>query len=315
MEYNKNNGCFLPYYAEHDDIASYNRVKDILVSKTASQEDLDKALFLAIRSCAGPTLLWFNHKPSLTSLEICQMLINAGANVNYKPSQLESHLKLCKHLSIVYFACLWRDYKLEILELLKKAGISDEMISSTQSMINKYNQSLRENEISWKNRNKATSTSNTLLNNQLQNGLTQEQQEYIQSIIDIIEKRKKTDIEKILLSDTTEQYKVVYAISIFGDIPIDALEKDIPELNDFILKLMLIVKKYFGDDDCNYKKYEEVSKKWFDSNPKSLIWFKRCQTLDKTLISNPEEPIKYPPILSGKVLTKKLTPPKQNNQN
>lgn len=172
MGYSKNNGCLLPYYAMHDDIKSYNRVKDILALNNILQEDLDKALLLAVRSCAGPSLLWFNHKSSLTSLEICQMLIDAGANVNYKPSQLELHLKIYKHLSIVYFACLWRDYKLEILQLLKKAGISDEMISSTQSMINEYNQSLRENEISWKNRNKATSTSNTLLNNQLQNRST-----------------------------------------------------------------------------------------------------------------------------------------------
>lgn len=86
-------------------------LKIYLLQKKIIQEDLDKDLLLAVRSCAGSTLLWFNHKPSLTSFEICQMLINAGANVNYKSAQLEQHLKIYYHLLIAYFACLWRDYR------------------------------------------------------------------------------------------------------------------------------------------------------------------------------------------------------------
>lgn len=238
------------------------------------------------------------------NIDMLKLLIKSGANIN-------------DNLSIVSFAYYYlpSSQEKELDTIFLNAGVSLHVIreikNGTHESIPKIIQ-----EIKFKKFNSKTNIDNLGVDIQVetlqQDEISLEQQKYNQSIIDVIEAERKEQIDNIILSNSDKQIwnTVRSAISIFGVIPLDALEKSSGETKEFILKLMLIVKDYFGDTDLYYEKYIKSNKDWFKYWENALVWFRRCQNLDKSLISNPEEPIKYPPSSSSKVLSKKLTPPK-----
>lgn len=242
------------------------------------------------------------------NIDMLRLLINSGANIN-------------ENLSIVSQAYYYlpSSQEKELDTIFLNAGVSRNVIreikNGTHESIPKFIL-----EIKFKKFDSKTNIDNSDDDIQAETlqqiEISPEQQKYNQSIIDIIESERKEQIVKIISSNFDEPIwnSVRSAISIFGVIPLDALEKSSGETKEFILKLMLIVKNYFGDIDLYYEKYINSNKDWFEYWENALVWFRRCQTFDKTLISNPEEPIKYPSIPSGKVLTKKLTPPR-NTEN
>ena len=236
------------------------------------------------------------------NIDMLKLLIKSGANI-------------MENLSTIYRAYYYlpSSNEKELDSIFFNAGVSPEIIreiktGTHKSIPNIFKELMKDNIHTINNNNL-----NVLLEKK-QIDISDEQQKYNQNIIDVIEAERKEQIDRIVASNSekTSWDSVRAVISIFGVIPLDALEKSSGETKNFILKLMLIVKNYFGDTDLYYEKYIKTNKDWFEYWKNAFVWFRRCQTLDKTLISNPEEPIKYPPISISKVLTKKLTPPKTN---
>lgn len=214
------------------------------------------------------------------NIDILKLLIKSGANINENLSTV----------SLAYYY-LPSSQEKELETIFLNAGVP---LDAIRAIKNGNHESIPKfiQEIKFKKFNSKSNIDNLGVDIQVeirqQNEILLEQQKYNESIINVIEVERKEQIVKIISSNSVETIwdSVRSAICIFGVIPLDAIEKSSGETKEFILKLMLIVKKYFGDTDLYYEKYLKSNKDWFEYWKNALVCFRRCQTLDKTLISN-----------------------------